>query len=52
MKFSIHFLSFYMVLKVGSSFQVLGETIHISSEYVNTIKEKAKVLSDDLRVKR
>ena len=73
-------------MKVGSSFQVLGETIHITSKYLsqkarassvkskakglevelsklredliiamdeaNTAKEKAKVLSDDLRVER
>ena len=41
-----------MVLKVGSSFKVLEETIHITSEYVNTVREKAKVLSDDLRAER
>ena len=35
MQFSFHFLSFYMVLKVGSSFQVLGETIHITLEYLS-----------------
>ena len=80
------FLFFCMGLKVGSSFQVLGETIHITSEYLsqeakatsarskvqvlqaensklrkdlistmdeaNTSKEKAKVLSNDLRVER
>ena len=71
-------------MKIGSSFQVLGETIHITSKYLsqkarassakskakglevelsklredliiamdeaNTAKEKARVLSDDLRV--
>ena len=75
-----------MSLKVGSSFQVLGETIHITSEYlsketkatsagskvqvlkaenlklrkdlisamdkVNTSKEKAKVLFNDLKAER
>ena len=75
-----------MSLKVGSSFQVLGETIHITSEYlsketkativgskvqvlkaknlklskdlisamdkVNTSKEKAKVLFDNLKAER
>ena len=41
-----------MVLKVGSSFKVLEETIHITSKYVNTVREKAKVLSDDLRAER
>ena len=78
--------SFCVVLKVGSSFQVLGETIHITSEHLsneakatsvgsqvvtleaenlklrkdliatmeeaNTSKEKARVLSDDLRAER
>ena len=73
-------------MKVGSSFQVLGETIHITSEYLsqevrassseskakdlemelsklrkdlimamddpNSAKEKAKVLSNDLKAKR
>ena len=73
-------------LKVGSSFQVMGETIHITLEYlsrearassleskakglevelsklrkdlimamddVNSVKEKAKVLSNDLKAKR
>ena len=73
-------------MKVGSSFQVLGETIHITSEYLsqetrassseskakglgvelsklrkdlimamddaNSTKEKAKVLSNDLKAKR
>ena len=75
-----------MVLKVGTSFQVLGETIHITSEYLsqkakassaefkvkgmevellklrkdlipamdeaNTAKEKARVLSNDLRAEK
>ena len=75
-----------MVLKVGSSFKVLGETIHTTSKYlsqearasfakskvkglekdyaklrrdlivamdeVNNLKEKVKVLSDDLRAER
>ena len=41
-----------MVLKVGSSFKVLEETIHITSEYVNTVREKTKVLSNDLRAER
>ena len=79
-------LFFCMSLKVGSSFQVLGETIHITSEYlsketkativgskvqvlkaknlklsqdlisamdkVNTSKEKAKVLFDNLKAER
>ena len=79
-------LFFCMSLKVGSSFQVLGETIHITSEYlsketkatsagskvqvlkaenlklrkdlvsamdkVNTSKEKAKVLFNDLKAER
>ena len=79
-------LLFCMSLKVGSSFQVLGETIHITSEYlsketkatfvgskvqvlkaknlklskdlisamdkVNTSKEKAKVLFDNLKAER
>ena len=77
--------SFCVVLKVGSSFQVLGETIHITSKYLsqeaiassesqvkgmevklsklkkdlilamdeaNTAKEKAKVLSDDLKAEK
>lgn len=77
---------FFFFLKLRSSFQVLGETIHITSEYLsqearassmeslakglkvdlsklrkdlimamddaNSAKEKAKVLSDDLRVER
>ena len=77
---------FFFFLKVGSSFQVLGETIHITSEYLsqevrassseskakdlemelsklrkdlimamddpNSAKEKAKVLSNDLKAKR
>ncbi|KAL0003149.1 hypothetical protein SO802_016930 [Lithocarpus litseifolius] len=84
--FTFPFLFFCIVLKVGSSFQVLGETIHITSEYLsqeakatsagskvevleaensklrkdlifavdeaNTAKEKAKVLSGDLRAER
>ena len=41
-----------MVLKVGSSFKVLEETIHITSEYVYTVREMAKVLSDDLKAER
>ena len=84
--FTFSFLFFCFVLKVGSSFQVLGESIHNTSEYLsheakvvsvgsrvealeaensklkkhlisaideaNTIKEKVKVLRDDLRAKR
>ena len=80
------FFFFFFFLKVGSSFQVLGETIHITSEYLsqearassseskakglgvelsklrkdlimamddaNSTKEKAKVLSNDLKAKR
>ena len=83
--FVFFFFSFFLFfLKIGSSFQVLGETIHITSKYLsqkarassakskakglevelsklredliiamdeaNTAKEKARVLSDDLRV--
>ena len=33
--FTFPFLFFCIVLKVGSSFQVLGETIHITSEYLS-----------------
>ena len=48
MQFAFHFLSFYMVLKVGTSFQVLGETIHITSEYLS---QKAKASSTEFKVK-
>lgn len=55
-QFFFPFLFFCVGLKVGSSFHVLGETIHITSEYLsqepNTTKEKAKVLFDDLKAKR
>lgn len=84
--FTFSFLFFCIVLKVGSFFQVLGESIHNTLEYLsheakvvsvgsrvkalevensklkkhlisaidkaNTIKEKVKVLGDDLRAKR
>ena len=84
--FVLFFFFFFFFLKVGSSFQVLGETIHITSEYLsqearassseskakglgvelsklrkdlimamddaNSTKEKAKVLSNDLKAKR
>ena len=80
------FSPFSIVLKVGSFFQFLGESLHITSEYLtheakvasvvskvealevensklkkdlisamekaNTIKEKVKILGDDLRAER
>ena len=85
-KFISFFFFFRVVLKPGSFFQVLGESLHITSEYLskeanvasavskvealeaensklkkdliavmdkaNIIKEKAKVLSDDLRAEK
>ena len=37
-----------MVLKVGTSFQVLGETIHITSDYLS---QEAKASSAEFKVK-
>ena len=84
--FFFFFFFFCVVLKFGSFFQVLGESLHITLEYLsqeakvafvvsrvealeaensklkkdliaildeaNTVKEKAKVLSNDLRVEK
>ena len=42
------FFFLYMVLTVGSSFQVLGEIVHITSEYLS---QEARVLSAESKVK-
>ena len=49
---------YFSFLMVQNLFQVLGETLHITSEYMSqevrasSAEAKAKVLSDDLRAKR